>query len=144
MKKSILFICIHNSARSQMAEEILRKLAPDKFDVESAGIEPGNLNPFAVSVLREIGINIEGKKTQSVSELINSGKSYDYVIKVCDEANASKCPIFPGNEKQIRWGFSDPSSFEGSAEEKLAFTRVVREEIQLKIKEFIAENGYQQ
>ena len=137
MKKKVLFVCIHNSARSQMAEELLRKLANEHFDVESAGLEPGTLNPIVVEVLREEGINIEGKKTQAVQDLLKAGKTYDYVIAVCDGANAKRCPVFPGIKEQLHWHFTDPSTFQGSDAEKLIRVRVVKEEIKHKLQQWL-------
>jgi arsenate reductase len=131
-KKTVLFVCIHNSARSQMAEEILRKAAGDRFTVESAGIEPGQLNPIVVAALQEDGINITGKKTQAVASLLQAKKVYDYVITVCDEASAERCPVFPGGTK-LHWGFTDPSKFTGSPEEKMQKVRAVKHEIKNKI-----------
>ena len=136
-KKKVLFVCIHNSARSQMAEEILRTLAGDKFDVESAGIEPGKLNPVVVEVLKEKGVDISGKKTQAVFDLIKQGKLYHYVITVCDETSAERCPVFPGVARRLHWGFTDPSTFEGGWEEKVVKTRAVREQIERKIKDWL-------
>ena len=138
-KQKILFVCIHNSARSQMAEELLRKLAGDQYEVESAGIEPGSLNPFVVEVLKEESINIEGKATQAVSDLLKEGRQYDYVITVCDETSAEKCPVFPGDVTRLHWGFQDPSSFEGTGEEKLVFTKKVKEEIKAKIEDWLSK-----
>lgn len=138
-KKRLLFVCIHNSARSQMAEELLRKLAGDRFDVESAGIEPGTLNSNVVEVLKEEGIDITGKQTKVVFDLLKAGNTYDYVIAVCDGASAEKCPVFPGINKKIHWSFTDPSKFEGSHEEKFDKTRKVKEEIQSKIQEWLKE-----
>lgn len=132
-KKRVLFVCIHNSARSQMAEEILRQAAGDRFEVESAGIEPGNLNPFAVEVLKEKGINITGKKTKKAADLAAQGKPYDYVITVCDQGNAERCPVFPGQAKRLHWGFKDPSSLQGTHADRLAKTRAVRDEIEAAI-----------
>jgi len=133
VKDRVLFVCIHNSARSQMAEELLRKLAGDRFEVESAGIEPGQLNPVVIEVLKEIGVDISGKKTQAVFDLFKQGKLYSHVITVCDETSAERCPIFPGTRKRLHWGFTDPSKFEGSWGEKLSKTRAIREEIRQKI-----------
>ncbi len=133
MKKKVLFVCIHNSARSQMAEELLRKLAGDRFEVESAGVEPGKLNPVVIEVLKEEGIDITGKQTNAVFDLYKNGNRYNYVITVCDEASAERCPIFPGVSERLHWGFTDPSKFEGTWEEKIAKTKVVREEIRQKI-----------
>lgn len=138
-KEKVLFVCIHNSARSQMAEELLRKLAGDRFEVESAGIEPGKLNPVVVDVLKEEGIDISGKKTQAVMDLLKQGKLYSYVITVCDETSAERCPLFPGQAKRLHWGFTDPSKFEGTWEEKLAKTRAVRDDIKTKIKAFLMQ-----
>lgn len=140
MKKKMLFVCIHNSARSQMAEELLRKLAGDCFETESAGIEPGKLNPLVVEVLQELGIDIRGKQTQSAQGLIDQKKHYDYVVTVCDEASAERCPVFPGKHKRLHWGFPDPSRFEGTHEEKLAKTREVRDAIRNKIEAWLEES----
>ena len=136
-KKKVLFVCIHNSARSQMAEELLRKLAGDRFDVESAGLEPGQLNPVVIESLKEDGIDISGKPTKAVFELYKKGNSYDYVITVCDEASAEKCPIFPGLSQRFHWGFTDPSKFQGTDKQKLEKVRNVKEEIKGVIKEWI-------
>ncbi|MCB9772406.1 MAG: arsenate reductase ArsC [Candidatus Omnitrophica bacterium] len=135
----VLFVCIHNSARSQMAEEILRKIGGDRFDVESAGIEPGQLNPIVVDSLKEDGIDIAGKKTKAVSDLLKAGKSYDYVITVCDETSAERCPVFPGNAKRIHWGFIDPSKFTGTYEEKLSKIRDVKAQINQRIAQWVKE-----
>ena len=89
-----LFVCIHNSARSQMAEAFLNNLAGDRFEAESAGLEPGILNPFVVKAMREADIDISGHKTKDVFEFFKQGKRFDYVITVCDEGSAGKCPFF--------------------------------------------------
>ena len=133
----VLFICIHNSARSQMAEAFLNHLAGDKFQAESAGLEPGNLNPLVVEVMQEVGIDIQKNKTKSVFDFYKAGKRYDYVITVCDGANAERCPIFPGGGQRLHWGFADPSSAEGTRAEKLEKTRKIRDEIKSKIKGFL-------
>ena len=139
-KQKVLFVCIHNSARSQMAEELLRKLAGDKFEVESAGIEPGVLNPVVVEVLKEIGIDITAKKTRAAIDCVKSGKFYHYVITVCDETSAERCPVFPGSAQRLHWGFTDPSRFEGTWDEKKVRTRAVREAIQKKIESWLSPN----
>ena len=136
-KITVLFVCVHNSARSQMAEAFLKHMAGDRFEVESAGIEPGKLNPIVVEVMKEAGINISGNKTQSVQSLLDAGKSFDYVFTVCDETQAERCPLFPGSGKRIHIGFPDPSSFKGNHDEKLQQTREVREMIKEKIREWI-------
>ena len=138
-KQKVLFVCIHNSARSQMAEEILRKLGGEAFEVESAGIEPGTLNPFVVKVLKEIEINIEGKPTRLVQDLIKAKKEFDYVITVCDETSAERCPTFPGRAQRLHWGFKDPSAFKGSDEERLNRTREIRDQIYERIEHRLKE-----
>lgn len=136
-KKKVLFICVHNSARSQMAEELLRKHAGDRFDVQSAGLEPGKLNPYVVKVLRDDeGIDISGKETRSAFELVKQGKRFNHVITVCDESSAEKCPIFPGNIERMHWGFPDPSKFNGTEEEILEKVREIKEQIKSKIRDF--------
>jgi arsenate reductase len=139
IKYRILFVCIHNSARSQMAESFLNQIDNEHFEAESAGLEPGNLNPNVVEVMKEIGIDISGNKTKSVFDIFKNGTSYNAVITVCDAASAESCPIFPGRVKRIGWSFTDPSGFKGTEEEILEKTRKVRDEIQIKIKEFVDE-----
>lgn len=137
----VLFVCIHNSARSQMAEKFMNELGKGQFVAESAGIEPGVLNPVVVEAMAEIGYDIAGNATKSVHDLLAGGRSYDYVVTVCDPEAAERCPVFPGKVKRLHWGFRDPSSFQGSAEEKLAFTRTVRDGIREKITAFIGEHS---
>jgi len=136
-KKKVLFVCVHNSARSQMVEAFLKQMAGDKFEVESVGLEPGKLNPVVVEVMKEAGIDISQNKTKSVFDFYKQGKQYDYVVTVCDESQAGGCPIFPGKGKRLHWGFDDPSSFSGLQEEKLTKTRQVRNQIEAKIKEWL-------
>jgi arsenate reductase (thioredoxin) len=137
---SVLFICIHNSARSQNAEALLRRQCGELIAVESAGLSPGKLNPLAVAVLNEVGIDISKKGTQSVEEVLASGRTYTHVVTVCDEASAERCPTFPGRATRLHWGFKDPSEFQGSWDERLALTREVREQIQHKIEEWCVVN----
>lgn len=136
-KKRVLFVCIHNSARSQMAEAFLNNMAGDRFEAESAGIEPGALNPLAVEVMKEVGIDILQNKTKGVFEFVKKGKLFHYVITVCDEASAKGCPAFPGLAKRLHWSFHDPSTFEGTYEERLEKTRKVRDEIKNRISEWL-------
>jgi arsenate reductase len=138
-KHKVLFVCVHNSARSQMAEAFLKEYGGENFEVESAGLEPGKLNPNVVEVMKEIGIDISGNKTQSVFDLFKQGKFFNVVVSVCDGANAERCPIFPGVVKRIAWSFSDPSTFNGSHEEILNQTRKVRDEIKTQIQQLIAD-----
>ncbi len=122
-----------------MAEALLNKIAGDKFEAHSAGLEPGKLNPLAVESLKEIGLDISEKATQDVFEVYKSGQIFSHVITVCDETSGERCPIFPDVTKRLHWSFDDPSRFEGSHEEKLARTNEVRESIRKKIKEWVAE-----
>ena len=136
-KIKVLFVCIHNSARSQMAEAFLNTLGQNQFSAESAGLNPGTLNPLVVEVMREIGIDISANRTKGVQDFIRAGKTYDYIITVCDESSAEQCPTFPGSGIKVHWGFPDPSFFAGDGEEKLQKTRDVRASIQNKIKDWI-------
>jgi len=139
-KKRVLFVCVHNSARSQMAEALLNTIAGDRFEAHSAGLEPGILNPLAVEVMKEIGIDISKNQTKSVFDLFKRGELFSYVVTVCDAASAEACPIFPGLlSKTIHWSFEDPSSFTGTLEEKLEKTRRVRDAIKEKIEEWLKE-----
>jgi arsenate reductase (thioredoxin) len=139
IKIKVLFVCVHNSARSQMAEAFLKKYGGDRFEVESAGLEPGKLNQIVVEAMKEVGIDISRNKTKSVFDFYKQGKLYKYVFTVCNESRAEKCPVFPGVTKNIHWSFADPSGFTGTHEEKLAGTRKVRDEIKKKIEEWINE-----
>jgi arsenate reductase (thioredoxin) len=137
MKIKVLFLCIHNSARSQMAEAYLKKIGEDKFEVESAGLEAGNLNSFAVEVMKEEGIDISNNQTNNVFDFFKQGKLYRYVITVCDKEASDRCPIFPGMSEKINWSFPDPSSFTGTEEEKLQKTRKVRDQIKQAVQDFV-------
>jgi arsenate reductase len=139
IQHKILFVCIHNSARSQMAEAFLKKYGGENFATESAGLEPGTVNPNVVTVMKEVGIDLSGKATQGVFDLFRSGRLYNAVITVCDKEAAERCPIFPGNVRRIPWSFKDPSAFTGTPEEILEQTRQVRDEIEQKIKDFVQE-----
>jgi arsenate reductase len=136
MKKRVLFVCIHNSARSQMAEAFLNQICGDEFEAHSAGLEPGKLNPTVVEVMQEIGIDISGNKTKAVFDYVKSGLMFAYVITVCDEASAERCPIFPGITKRLQWSFPDPSAIQGTHDEKLAKTREVRDTIKHQVKQW--------
>lgn len=135
----ILFLCIHNSARSQMAEAYLKALAGKEFIAESAGLEAGKLNPLAVEVMQEDGIDISANQTKDVFEFFKQGRKYDYVITVCDEASAARCPVFPGVHEKINWSFTDPSSLTGTHEEKLATTREVRDKIKVAVQDLVKQ-----
>jgi len=138
-KRRVLFVCIHNSARSQMAEAFLNQICGEFFEAQSAGLEPGKLNPIVVEAMQEIGIDISGHQTKEVFDMFKSGRSFAYVVTVCDETSAERCPIFPGVTSRLHWSFADPSSFQGSHEEKLAKTREVRDAIKQKIEQWCEE-----
>ncbi len=138
VRQRVLFVCVHNSARSQMAEAFLSRHGDELFEVESAGIEPGTLNPIVVDAMRELGIDISKNRTKDVFDFVKQGKRYQYVITVCDKASGERCPVFPGVTQRLQWNFDDPSSFQGSYEEKLGKTRVVRDAIKSRILEFIS------
>ena len=135
----VLFLCVHNSARSQMAEAYLKKFGGDRFQVESAGLEPGKLNPYVVRALKEEGIDISAHKTQDVFELYKAGNQFRYVITVCSKEAAERCPIFPGITERIYWPFPDPSTFTGSDEEIMAKVREVRDAIRERVLMFVEE-----
>ena len=138
-KIKVLFVCIHNSARSQMAEAFLNQLGGEKFVAQSAGMEPGEINPLAVEVMKEVGIDISRNKTNSVFNLFKNCALFNYVITVCDEVNAERCPIFPGITKRLHWSFADPATLTGSHAEKLIATRGIRDEIRDAVISFIDE-----
>jgi arsenate reductase len=139
MKKRVLFVCIHNGARSQMAEAFLNQICGKEFEAHSAGLEPGKLNPIVVEAMSEVGIDISRNQTKAVFDYFKSGKMFAYVITVCDEASAERCPIFPGVTKRLHWSFPDPSAIQGTPEEKLAGTRKIRDTIKAKIEQWCAE-----
>ena len=135
-KRSVLILCTGNSARSQMAEGILRQIAGDNFDVESAGVEPSSVRSEAIDVMREIGVDISSHRSKSVDEFVN--QQFDYVITVCDHAK-DNCPIFPGNATRIHWSFEDPAAVRGPDEKRLTAFRSIRDEISERLEKFVAE-----
>ena len=138
MAKKVLFVCIHNSARSQIAEALLKKYGKDLFEVQSAGFEPASINPLAIEVLKkEENIDISNNSTDAVFDMFKQGKSFNFVITVCDEGNAQKCPIFPGLNYKIHWSFEDPNSFKGTNEDKYNKTKSVYKLIKNEVLKFI-------
>jgi arsenate reductase (thioredoxin) len=133
-KKRVLILCTGNSARSQMAEGLLRHMAGDRFVVESAGVEPSHVRPQAVEAMREVGVDISGHRSKSVDEF--AGQEFDYVITVCDNA-LELCPAFPGKTERLHWSFDDPVKAEGDEQAVLAVFRRVRDEIEVRLREFI-------
>ena len=135
-KKRVLILCTGNSARSQMAEGLLRHDAGERFQVESAGTKPGSVRPEAIAAMRELGIDISGHRSKSVAEF--EGQHFDCVITVCDSARES-CPVFPGATKRLHHAFTDPAAFDGSEEERLAIFRRVRDELRTYLTTFAQE-----
>ena len=140
-KTRVLFVCVHNSARSQMAEAFLNHMAGDRFEAESAGFEPEPLNPLAAEVMKEVGIDISTNQAKSVFSLYKEGRLYDYVIAVCEEPQAERCPIFPGRATRLDWPFQNPAGLTGSHEERLAKTRAIRDRIRKRVEEFAGEHS---
>ena len=136
-KPKVMFLCTGNSARSQMAEGWLRSLAGDHFDVVSAGTEPTSVNPLAVQVMRERGIDISGHTSKPVSQFL--GEHFRFLITVCDSAR-EQCPIFPGVSKRIHWPLEDPAAAAGSEAERLAVFRRIRDEIETRIRAWLQEH----
>ena len=137
----VLFVCVHNSARSQMAEAYLRKFGGKRFAAESAGLEPGTINPLVVEVMKEEGIDLSGSQTNSVDTFYKEGRSYDTVITVCSKEAAERCPVFPGSGKRLHWPFDDPSRASGTPEEQLSEVRRIRDEIRLQVRRFVESAG---
>ena len=136
-KNRVLFLCTGNSARSQMAEAFLRHYAGDRFEAYSAGLEPKGINPFTVRVMEEIGIPLTGQRSKDVDEYVGQ-LHFGYVITVCSHAD-DKCPIFPDISQRLRWPFDDPAALEGTDQDKLAKFRAVRDQIDRRIREWLAE-----
>lgn len=139
VKSRVLFLCTHNSARSQMAEGLLRHLAGDRFEAMSAGTEATHVRPEAVSVMAEIGTDISGQESETLDRYL--GESFDYVVTVCDAANEA-CPFFPGAKARLHWSIDDPSRVKGEREARLAAFRSARDEIRARIeRELVSGSG---
>ena len=130
----VLFLCVHNSARSQMAEGMLREWGGDRFEPHSAGTEATEVRPLAIQAMNEIGIDISRQRSKSIAEF--AGQAFDYAITVCDDSREA-CPYFPGAREQLHWSFDDPAAAEGSDAERVAVYRRVRDEIAASIKSFM-------
>ena len=136
-KTRVLFLCTHNSARSQMAEAFLRKYSGDRFEVHSAGLEPTGLHPLAKRVMEEIGFDMSGQESKDLKQFLGTSH-FGYLVTVCAKAEAT-CPIFPGASIRLHWPFDDPADFEGTEKEKLNKFRDIRDGIEEKIKSWIEE-----
>ena len=135
MRSKVLFLCTHNSARSQMAEGFLRHLAGEHFEVASAGTDATRVHPLAVRAMREVGVDLSTHTSKTLDGLVD--RPWDYVITVCDSAN-ERCPLFPGHTTRLHWSFDDPSRTTGSEDERLDTFRRVRDGIQMRLREWLA------
>ena len=133
-KQRVLFLCTHNSARSQMAEGFLRAMAPDRFEAQSAGTEKTSVNPLAVRVMAERGIDLRAQTSKVLDGLMR--EPWDYLVTVCDDAN-ERCPFVPGVQNRLHWSFEDPSRATGSEEQRLVTFRKVRDRIEARLAEWL-------
>lgn len=138
-KIRVLFICIHNSGRSQMAETFLKTMGDERFQAESAGLEPKPVNPYVIEVMKEEGYDLSGNTSDSVMQFFKEGRLYDYVITVCDESIENECPIFPGITRRLHWPFPDPQKMPGTEDEKLEKIRSIRDDIKAHIRSWIKD-----
>jgi arsenate reductase len=136
-KKSVLFICVHNSARSQMAEAFLKIMGGGDFDVMSAGLSPTCINPLVVAAMAEKGADLSQATTTSAFDLFRQGRLFEYVITVCDDSNEKQCPVFPGLVHREHWPFEDPATLAGTDAEKLAGVRRIRDRIEEAVAAFV-------
>ena len=139
--QKVLFVCIHNSARSQMAEAFLNDLGKGRFRAESAGLEPGELNPVVVEAMSELGYDLSGNACKALDAFLPRAEEFACVVTVCDEASAERCPAFPGGTQRLHWGFPDPSALEGSFEDRLDETRRIRDLIGARVRRFVEEEA---
>ncbi|MEW6664944.1 MAG: arsenate reductase ArsC [Thermodesulfobacteriota bacterium] len=139
----VLFVCAHNSGRSQMAEAYLNLLGQGRFFAESAGLEPRDIDPFVVKVMGEEGIDLIAKKAKRIFDFFKEGRLYDYVIYVCDRETEAKCPVFPGVRRTLNWAVPDPAAVEGTSEERLRKTREIRDQLKDRVFNLILENQTQ-
>lgn len=138
MSERVLFLCTHNSARSQMAEAWLRALAGDRYDVASAGTEATRVHPLAARAMAEVGVDLAGHTSKTLDRFL--GERWDWVITVCDAANEA-CPVFPGAARRLHWSFDDPSAAPGGDEDRMAVFRRVRDEIRARLAGWLAKGS---
>ncbi|MFA6010753.1 MAG: arsenate reductase ArsC [Desulfobacteraceae bacterium] len=142
MQKNVLFICRHNSGRSQMAEAMLNRLGKGWLKAESAGLEPKSIDGLVVTVMDEIGYDLSRKRSKDVFSFYKQGRLFDYVITVCDKETEDGCPVFPGIVERLNWPFEDPSEVQGDDDERLSKVRNIRDAILLRIELFIKDEGF--
>ena len=136
-KIRVLLLCRHNSGRSQMAEALMNELADNKVYAESAGLEPEDLNPLVIEVMKEIDFDISAKQANSVFKYYKEGRLYNYVITLCDNSGFEQCPVFPGITQRLHWPYPDPKKLTGTHDIKLAALRKIRDQIKEQVKEWI-------
>lgn len=139
-KKKVLFVCVHNSARSQMAEAFVNHYGGDRFEAESAGLTAGEMNPLVIEVMKEEGLDLSTNKTKSVFGKFKNGELFSYVVTVCDKEAAEQCPLFPGVMERLHWSFKDPSAVKGSLDEKMDQVRVIRDRIKQAVLDWLDKN----
>lgn len=139
-KTKVLFVCVHNSGRSQMAQAFLERMAGDRYEVSSAGFEPRPINPLVIEAMAEEGIDLRQRRTQGVFDLYKAGQLYDYVITVCDDSHEKQCPIFPGVTHRLHWAFPDPAAAQGDHAQQLAQVGAIRDQIKRRLGEWLAHN----
>ena len=135
----ILFICVQNTARSQIAEAFFKRACGAEFEVESAGLEPGTINPLAIATMKEVGIDISGNSTESVFDAFRSGRVFSHVVTVCDGASAERCPVFPGIVARIHWSIPDPATLTGTWQARLEAVRAIRQTISDQVDAFCSQ-----
>jgi arsenate reductase (thioredoxin) len=138
-KIKVLFVCLHNAARSQMAEAFLRAMGAERFAVASAGLEPTAISPLAVEAMAEVGLDIAQRSSQNIFDLYRAGALFDYVISMCDEAGGESCPVFPGIVKRLHWNFPDPAYLSGDREKALEGMREIRDQIKAQVAWWMAQ-----
>ena len=133
----VLFICVHNSARSQMAEAFLNALAGDSFRAESAGIIPSSINPLVIAAMKEAGLDISRQRSKSVGDLGAENRAYDIVVTVCAESRLAACPVMRGEKRRFHWDIEDPSAIVGGVDERMAAIRIIRDRIKMHVERLI-------
>ena len=139
--RRILFVCIHNSGRSQMAEAFLNDLGSPEFVAESAGVEPRSINPDVVRVMQEVGYDLFGAQSDNIVDFFRQGRLYEQVIYVCERGTEQDCPVFPGVRQTLHWPYPDPAALAGDEAERLEALREIRDRIRERVEEWLAANA---
>lgn len=139
--RRVLFVCIHNSGRSQMAEAFLNELGGAEFVAESAGVDPRPINPEVVQVMQEVGYDLSGVRSDNIVHFFREGRLYEQVIYVCERGTEQGCPVFPGVRKTLHWPYPDPATLTGDEAERLESLRGIRDRIRERVEEWLAANS---